>query len=92
MKLYMRLFLLFLIFSLAIGYVLLTNFSTTKGFEISQLEKQLNLKKQQYKQLEDQAGELKSLELVEQKACEIDMVSVAEVEYLSITGGVAVMK
>ena len=88
----LRFFLLLVIVCLANGYIFLTNFSTTKGFEIAEIEREMKILQEQNKNLVDNAQELKSLANVEERAGEMGMVSVGAVEYISVSGGVAVVK
>ena len=89
---YNRIFFLAIIICLVGGYVFLTNFGITKGFEIADLEDQVNVLQEQNRNLANEVQTMKSLGMVEERAQEMDLVSVGKVEYLSVGSGVALAK
>ena len=74
------------------GYVFLTNFGVAKGFEIANLEKQVNILHEQNKNLVNKVQKMQSLGVVENRAQELNLVSVGKVEYLSVKNGVAMAR
>jgi hypothetical protein len=85
---------LFLVVTICLvgGYVFLTNFGITKGFEIAELEEQVNGLHEQNRNLVNAVQDMKALGMVEERAQELNLVSVGKVEYLSVGSGVAVAR
>ncbi|MFH1610539.1 MAG: hypothetical protein ABIA91_01485 [Patescibacteria group bacterium] len=89
---YNRILFLVVCICLVGGYVFLTNFGITKGFEIAELEDQVNILQEQNRNLANEVQTMKSLGIVEERAKEMDLVSVNKVEYLSVGSGFAIAK
>lgn len=89
---YNRILFLLITVCLVGGYVFLTNFGITKGFEIADLEEQVNVLQEQNRNLANEVQTMKSLGIVEERAQEMELVSVNKVEYLGVGSGVALAK
>ncbi|MDD5289686.1 MAG: hypothetical protein PHT40_00620 [Patescibacteria group bacterium] len=87
-----RLFLLGLVCFGVFAYVLTVNNGSVKGFEISRLESQLNELQLQNQKLTDQVQATKSLSTLEDKVKTLQMVAVSNIEYLDVSGPVAMAK
>ena len=75
----------------AIGffYIYEVNNLATKGFEIKDLEAQLEKQKKENENLNIRAAELKSMYNIEEKTKNLNMVVPKDISYLNVPGNVA---
>jgi hypothetical protein len=88
----LRLAVIFLIIGSVFGYVVLVNGSSVKGFEIVRWEQENEKLLSQNKELKEQVENLKSLTQMEERIKNLNLTSVAEIEYLTKAEIVAVVK
>ena len=82
----LRASLLVIIFLLLGAYVYLSNFSVSKGFEISAIEQEIGQLSRQNEVLTQDAANLKTLTNVEQRLENMDMVAVTDIQYIHVSG------
>jgi len=75
-----------LIFTCGLLYLWQINCMATRGYQIKELENKAAALKSENKHLQVQITELRSTSRLEQKIAELNMVSVARVEYLQANG------
>ena len=81
-----RLSLIAMVFILGIMYLLETNAVSTKGFEISELERQIRVLEYDVRKINVQVASHRSLESVEKRLAELDLVAAEQVQYLTPAG------
>ena len=82
--------LLLILIAVVFLYLVQVSASTTKGFEISKLEKQVSASEEEVKQSEQQVNNLKSVEYIAQGAEQLQMVSVDKINFMPpLSSGVA---
>jgi hypothetical protein len=92
LNLALRLFLVGLVCFGVFAYVLTVNNGSVKGFEISKLESQISELSRQNQEFSDKMETTKALSNLEEKAKNLEMVSVSKIEYLNVSGPVAMVK
>jgi len=92
LNLTVRVFLLGAVFLSVFAYVLTVNNGSVKGFEISKLESQITDLNRQNQELSDKVEATKTLSNLEEKVKNLNMVSVSKIEYLNVSGPVAMAK
>ena len=70
-------------------YIFEVNNLATKGYEIRNLENQLNKSRKENEALRIQEAELKSMYKIEEKTKDLNMVAPKDVSYLNLPGDVA---
>lgn len=75
-----------LIIVTGIGYLLVANNTAIKGFEVKELENRITDLEDQNTDLELETIKLQSINVVEDKVNQSDMVKVAKIDYVSPTG------
>lgn len=78
-----------LVCAAGVFYIFEVNNLATKGYEIRNLENQLNKSQKENETLRIQAAELKSLNKIEEKTKDLNMVAPKDVSYLNLPGDVA---
>ncbi len=78
-----------LICSLGVYYIFQVNNLATKGYEIRELEKQLQVLRNKNEELKIQSAELKSMYRIEEKTRELNMAAPKNVSYINLPGPVA---
>lgn len=66
--------------------------SSTKGYDVSELEKKVTELKEQNTKLEIEAAELKSFKNIEESANQLNMVSISNIIYLTSSGSTVAIK
>ncbi len=70
---------------LTIAYLIQVNNFSTKGYEISNLEKQISQLREEQKTLEVQTAELQSLQRIQSDPAIVNMVPVSTISYVQTT-------
>ncbi|MFA5076427.1 MAG: hypothetical protein WC480_03365 [Patescibacteria group bacterium] len=73
-------------------YLLAVNNSAIKGYEIRDLEIKLENAKFDNRKFQLQSRQMQSVDSVEDKINQLGMVNIGQVEYLELSGGVAVAR
>jgi hypothetical protein len=71
-------------------YLVQVNRATTKGYEIRDLEKRINVLEEDTRKAELEVAELQSLDSIEQRMETLGMVPVERIQYVKVPGTVAV--
>ena len=78
-----------LVCAAGVFYIFEVNNLATKGYEIRNLENQLNKSQKENETLRIQEAELKSMYKIEEKTKDLNMVAPKDVSYLNLPGDVA---
>lgn len=78
-----------LICAAGVFYIFEVNNLATKGYEIKNIEAQLEKLKKENENLNIRAAELKSMYNIEEKTKDLNMIAPKDVSYLNIPGNVA---
>lgn len=78
-----------LVCAAGVFYIFEVNNMATKGYEIRNLENQLNKLQKENETLRIQEAELKSMYKIEEKTKDLNMVAPKDVSYLNLPGNVA---
>lgn len=84
--------LFFILISLILFYAFTINRVATMGYDIKVTEKKINDLKNDNDNLKIKISELKSINVLENKALEIGMVEPQEVDYLNVVEGLALKR
>jgi len=76
----------FVVIGFGIFFVVQTNTVSTKGFEISDLEKQIQTLKQENRTLEFQIAESGSMDSIQARVAELHMIPVDQIVYVTPVG------
>ena len=74
-----------LILVFGVGYLVQTNSLATTGYEVNELESQLQVLKEQNKKLQLQVTDLRSTKSIQERLKHMEMVKVSHVEYITGT-------
>lgn len=69
-----------------VGYVWQTNTVSTKGYLISDLEKQITQLENETRSLDVQIAEYKSMQSLQERLSDTELVAVTDVDYLTLVG------
>lgn len=75
-----------------LGYFWQTNSLSTRGYQIRELEKSIDLLKEKNQELELQAASAQSWETLQERVKQLNMVETDHVEYLTPAGGSVALK
>lgn len=82
-------FLVTLVCAAGVFYIFEVNNLATKGYEIKNLENQLNKLRKENENLRIQEAELKSMYKIEEKTKDLNMIVPKDVSYLNLPGDMA---
>ena len=83
-----RQFLLVLMVLFALGYVIQTSAVSTKGYDISDLQKHVRTMRQEEQTLELQIAEYRSMASIQERLKAMNLVAAGDVQYVSEAGAV----
>jgi cell division protein FtsL len=78
----MRIFLVVGIALLTVGYVIQTNTLSTSGYEIQSIESEISALTTEIKKVETEVASFRSIESIEKRLANINMVEVGKITYL----------